>query len=309
MLKLSVIIPVFNAEEYLRRCLDSVILAMKGVSGEILTIDNVSSDDSLSVLKEYAKKYPKLMSVLQCNTPGAAAVRNYGVTKARGEYIWFIDADDEVTKDSVSKLLGKAKETDADLVMLGMKRIYQNGKTNYLSAVDPNTPDYKSRFIRYGLGPVQVLIRRKWWIANGFKFQEGIIQEDMELMSALILNTERFASIDEPLYLYYQNSDSVLHKKEFSPHVFDIFPALTGLYNRFKKAGAETLYHDELEWFFIWNLLIDSAKDFGQFPEAKVGFSRSREMLRKYFPKWRKNRFLKQKPLKLQARVKLNYWK
>lgn len=309
MLKLSVIIPVFNAEEYLRRCLDSVILAMKGVSGEILTIDNVSSDDSLSVLKEYAKKYPKLISVLQCNTPGAAAVRNYGVTKARGEYIWFIDADDEVTKDSVSKLLGKAKETDADLVMLGMKRIYQNGKTNYLSAVDPNTPDYKSRFIRYGLGPVQVLIRRKWWITYGFKFKEGIIQEDMELMSALILFTDNFASIDKPLYLYYQNSDSVLHKKEFSPHVFDIFPALTGLYNRFKKAGAETLYHDELEWFFIWNLLIDSAKDFGQFPEAKVGFSRSREMLRKYFPKWRKNRFLKQKPLKLQARVKLNYWK
>ena len=309
MLKLSVIIPVFNAEEYLRRCLDSVILAMKGVSGEILTIDNGSSDGSLSVLKEYAKKYPKLVSVLQCHTPGAAAVRNYGVTKARGEYIWFIDADDEVTKDSVTKLLGKAKETDADLVMLGMKRIYQNGKTNYLSAVDPNTPDYKSRFIRYGLGPVQVLIRRKWWITYGFKFKEGIIQEDMELMSALILHTDNFASIDEPLYLYYQNSDSVLHKREFSQHVFDIFPALTGLYNRFRKAGAKTLYHDELEWFFIWNLLIDSAKDFGQFPEAKVGFSRSREMLRKYFPKWRKNRFLKQKPLKLQARVKLNYWK
>ncbi len=309
MLRISIIIPVFNAEKYLRRCLDSVILAMQGISGEILTVDNDSADDSLSILREYAKKYPKLVSVLQCHTPGAAAARNYGVNKARGEYIWFIDSDDKITKDSVSKLLNKSKEMDADLVMLGMKRIYQNNKTNYLSAVDATTSDYKSRFIRYGLGPVQVLIRRKWWIANGFKFQEGIIQEDMELMSALILNTERFASINEPLYLYYQNPDSVLHKKEFTPHVFDIFPALTGLYNRFKKAGAETLYHDELEWFFIWNLLIDSAKDFGQFPEGRPGFARSREMLRKYFPKWRKNCFLRQKPLRLRIKVRINYYK
>ena len=111
------------------------------------------------------------------------------------------------------------------------------------------------------------------------------------------------------MYIYYQNPDSVLHKKDFNPHIFDIFPALEGLYQRFVKAKAEDKYHDELEWFFIWNLLIDSAKDFGQFPEGKSGFKRSREMLKKYFPKWRNNRFLRQKPIKLQIRVRLNYKK
>ena len=84
---------------------------------------------------------------------------------------------------------------------------------------------------------------------------------------------------------------------------------LTKVRIRMVKNGAEKTYHDELEWFFIWNLLIDSAKDFDKFPEGKPGFQRSREMMKKYFPKWRKNRFLKQKPLKFRMRVKLNYKK
>ena len=73
--------------------------------------------------------------------------------------------------------------------------------------------------------------------------------------------------------------------------------------------GALEKYHDELEWFFIWNLLIDSAADFSKFAEGKEGFKFSREMLKKYFPNWRKNRFLREKPLKLRIRVRLNYYK
>ena len=314
MPELSIIIPVYNAERYLERCLDSVLASLKEASAsqkldkfEVLLIDNESRDGSLAILKQYAEKYPEMITVLQCHTPGAGTVRNLGVSKAKGKFIWFIDADDAIDKTAVKKLLAEAEKTNADLVMMGMKRIFEDGKTNYLSAVSASEKNYKSRFIRYGLGPVQVLIRREWWIKNNFKFREKAIQEDMELMSALILYTDKFTSIDEPLYLYYQNNDSVLHKQEFSPHIFDIFPALDGLYGRFEEAGATSKYHDELEWFIIWNLLIDSAKDFIKFQEGKSGFKRSRKMLKKYFPDWRKNKFLKQKPLKLRLLVRLNY--
>lgn len=309
MIKISVIIPVFNAEKYLKKCVDSVLKSLEKVSGEILLINNDSVDGSLAICKEFAKKYPKIISVLQCHTPGAAAVRNFGTTKARGEYIWFIDADDWISEGAITKLIEVAVHSEADLVMMGAERIYPQGYRDYLSPVSLKDSDYKSRFVRYGMGPWQVIIRRKWWRERGFSFKEGIIHEDMELMSALILYTDKFASVDEPLYFYSQNDESVLHKKEFSPHIFDIFPALTGLYQRFVDADAEQKYHDELEWFFIWNLLIDSAKDFGQFPEGKPGFARSREMLKEYFPKWQKNQFLRQKPLKLQLKVRLNYYK
>ena len=305
---ISVVIPVFNAEKYLSRCLDSVFSALGKIRGEILLVDNGSQDNSGEIMQKYAKKYPKTVSVLHCDTPGAAAVRNFGVSKARGKYVWFVDADDEVAPESASLLVSEAEKTGAELVMMGATRIYANGHRDHLSAVRADDPDFRSRFVRYGAGPWQFLIRREWWNANGFSFREGIIHEDMEMISALILYTDRFASVDKPLYIYYQNDDSVLHKKRWDGHAFDIFPALAGLYERFEKAGAAKKYHDELEWFFIWNLLIDSAKDFARFPEGKPGFKRSREMLREYFPGWRKNRFLKAKPLKLRLRVFRNYF-
>lgn len=307
--KITIIIPVFNAEKYLEHCLKTVIKALGDIKGEILAVDNDSSDSSLAILKEFASKYPEFVKVLHCHTPGAAAAKNCGAKVAKGEYIWFIDADDSIREDAIRLLVDAADSTSADLVMMGAERLYPDGRRDYLSPVSPDEPDYKSRFVRYGMGPWQVLIRRKWWNENKFSFHEGIIHEDMELMSALILYTDKLACVDEALYFYGQNDESVLHKKEFSPHIFDIFPALEGLYNRFEKAGAVAEYHDELEWFFIWNLLIDSAKDFEQFPEGRSGFARSRKMLKKYFPTWWRNRFLRAKPFKLNALVRLNYKK
>ena len=306
---LSIIVPVYNAEKYLDRCLSSIFkaVALSKVSTEVLLVDNGSSDNSLFVAEKFTKKSPLRINVFRCETAGAAAVRNFGVSKALGKYIWFVDADDEIALNSVKDLVEVAERKKADLVMMGANRIYPDGHYDYLSAVDPKKPDFKSRFVRYGAGPWQFLILREWWNSHKFCFKEGIIHEDMEMISSLILYTDRFFCVDKPLYLYYQNPDSVLHKKSWDKHYLDIFPALEGLYARFEKAEAVSKYRDELEWFFIWNLLIDSNKDFSKFPEGKDGFELSRKMLLKYFPEWRKNRFLREKPLKLRIRVRLNY--
>lgn len=309
---LSIIIPVYNAEKYLGRCLKSIFTAVAlspKVETEVILIDNDSSDNSLLIAKEFASKSPLPVRVLQCHTKGAAAVRNFGIKKAGGKYIWFVDADDEITKESISLLISEAEKSQADLVMMGACRVYPDRHTDYLSAVKPSEHDYKSRFVRYGAGPWQFLIRREWWIKNKFTFYEGIIHEDMEMISSLILYTDRYAAVDKPLYRYYQNDDSVLHKQKWDSHYLDIFPALEGLYRRFQEKNAIDKYYSELEWFFIWNLLIDSARDFAKFREGRVGLEKSRKMLQKYFPSWRNNRFLREKPLKLRIRVRLNYHK
>lgn len=311
---ISIVIPFLNAEKYLERCLKSIITSLNtaDVSGEIILVDNGSKDRSHDIIEKFRKEYSTdktlALTLLECQKSGASAARNLGAEKARGEYLWFIDADDTIREDAVSLLLIEAKKTSADMVMMGAERLYEDGHRDYLSAVDPASKTCRSRFVRYGAGPWQFLFRRKWWIEHEFKFREGMIHEDMELMSSLILYTEKFSSVDEPLYFYYQTPNSVLHKRSWSEHAYDIFPALEGLYGRFKAAEAEKTYHDELEWFFIWNLLVDSAKDFAKFPEGRDGFKRSRKMLREYYPDWRKNRFLKKKTLKLRLRVLLNYY-
>ena len=308
---LSVIIPVFNAENYLKRCLDSVFTSVAfapKVKTEVILVDNGSTDGSLKIAQSFAKKSPLEIKILRCTVKGASAARNFGAKKAQGKYLWFIDADDSITQDAISLLIAEAEEKNAELTMLGAERIYRDGHTDYLSAVNPKAPDWKSRFVRYGAGPWQFLIRRTWWEANHFAFREGIIHEDMEMISSWILYVHKFASVDEALYYYYQNTDSVLHKKQWDPHYLDIFEALEGLRHRFFEKNALLEYHDELEWFFIWNLLIDSAKDFSKFKEGRIGFKKSRALLKKYYPTWRKNQFLKQKPLKLRLRVRLNYY-
>ena len=307
---LSIIIPVKNAEKYLKRCLKSVFtaVALSKAEVEVILVDNGSSDNSLEIAQNFASASPLDIRVLHCHTPGAAAVRNYGFSHAKGKYIWFVDADDEILRNSIKLLVSKAEKTDSDIVMMGATRIYDGEHKNYLSAIDPASSDYKSRFVRYGAGPWQFIFNRRWWAEHKFAFKEGIIHEDMEVISSLILYTDKFTSINKPLYIYYQNPDSVLHKTSWDPHYLDIFPALEGLYKRFKRAGAAEEYHDELEWFFIWNLLIDSAKDFKKFKEGRVGLKKSREILKVYFPNWRKNQFLKKKPLKLRIRVRLNYY-
>lgn len=307
---LSIVIPVFNSERYLGRCLKSVFraIALSHDDVEVILVDNGSSDSSLKIAHEYLEKTPLRAQILRCKAPGAAAVRNYGIKHAKGAYVWFIDADDEIAPSSIKKLLKIAKESTPDLIMMGAKRIYPDGHTDDLTAVDPGSPDYKSRFVRYGAGPWQFLISRRWWEQNRFAFKEGIIHEDMEMISSLILYTDNFKALKEPVYLYYQNPDSVLHKDKWDPHYLDIFEALEGLRRRFSEKNALEEYKDELEWFFIWNLLVDSAKDFKKFKEGRKGLRRSRKMLKKYYPSWRKNQFLKAKPLKLRLRVRLNYY-
>ena len=308
---ISLVIPAFNSENYIARCINSLVKSIDRakIQSEIIVVDNGSTDETIKVIHKLAKNHPGLISVLRCNTPGAGAARNLGAQNAVGKYLWFIDADDEVREDSIEKLFSTAEKEGADLVMMGAKRIYPDGHTDYLSAVKPNEKDYRGRFVRYGVGPWQLLIRRAWWVKHNFLFRERMIHEDMEIMSSLILYTDAFAAVDEPFYLYYQNDGSVLHAKTFSPRIFDIFEALEGLMARFKSAGAEQKYYDSLEWFFIWNLLIDSAKDFVKFPEGRGGFKSSREMLRRYFPHWRKNRFLREKPLRLRLVVLYNYFR
>lgn len=305
-MKVSIVVPVYNSGKYIERCLDSILDSLGKTDGEILAIDNNSTDNSVKILKQYAKEHPAV-KVLSCKTPGASAARNYGVKRAKGDYLWFVDSDDTIDKKAIRKLLKCAKKNQADFVMLGMKRIYPDGHEDYLYAINPKDTDAKHCFVRYGLGPMQVFSRRAWW-SKHFKFKEGIIHEDMELMSTLILYTDNFAAVDKPLYYYYQNDGSVLHQKQWNPHAFDIFPALESLYKHFEDAKVLNEFHADIEWFFIWNLLLDSAKDFGAFPEGKPGFARSRAMLKKYFPNWRESRFFREKPFKLYLRVLLNYY-
>ena len=113
MAKVSVIIPVYNVEKYLRQCLDSVVnQTLKDI--EIICVDDGSSDNSLNILKEYAANDDRFI-ILEQKNQGAGAARNKGLEVAKGEYLYFIDGDDFLQRDALEKIYCRITETNSDI--------------------------------------------------------------------------------------------------------------------------------------------------------------------------------------------------
>ena len=310
-IKISIIIPVFNAEKYLSETLDSIIcdkfIAKYPEKSEILLIDNGSTDNSDKIIKKYAKTCPAI-KYLNCSEKGAAAVRNFGVRKSRGEYIWYIDSDDLIAKNAVHDLISAADKANADIVTFGIEQFWDTGRTFSFHAIKNTEEHWRKHFVRHGFGPWQIFIRRNLIMENNLFFPEGIIHEDMALMPAFAIFAKSATFIDRTLYHYRQHDNSVLHSGTWDKRQLDIFPALEFCYSLFEKSGKAEEYCAELEYYFIWNLLDDAARVFARFKDGKIGFIRSRKMLKQYFPHWRRNYYLCHKPLKTQLRMRLNYW-
>ena len=308
-MKLSFILPIYNVEKYLSECLNS-ILNQKNVSSsdyEIILIENNSTDRSPLIAKTYQKNHPEI-KLFHCKTPGASAARNFGIKKAKGDFIWFIDSDDYISNDALINIFKTIDLKNPDLVSFNTERFDENNQKTVLSHIDSTKPDWKNRFIRYGLGPWSLIIRRDWFLKNNLFFHEGIIHEDMAIMSSYILYTDKLSSINKTLYHYRQHNDSVLHQNSWNKNRFDIFPALTDLYNSFKNSPDFEIYKADLEWFTIWNLLIDSARDFSKFKQGRPGFARSRKFLKNYFPNWYKNQYLKKMSIFIKLRILFNFY-
>ena len=132
MIKVSVILPVYNTEKYLPECLDSIInQSLRDI--EIICVDDGSTDSSLQILKEYAEK-DKRISVIHKNNGGQGSARNVGLNHAKGEYITFVDSDDYITEDMIYYLLKFLEDNKLDVAMIADCYVYDKSKIFYPKA-------------------------------------------------------------------------------------------------------------------------------------------------------------------------------
>lgn len=130
--KISIVIPVYNVEKYLRTCLDSVVnQTFKDI--EIVIVNDGSKDGSLDILKEYESRYPKLITVYSTENRGVSHARNYGIARSHGEYLLFVDSDDYIEPDMCEKLYEKASKDNNDIVICKYYDIYQNETTGLIT--------------------------------------------------------------------------------------------------------------------------------------------------------------------------------
>lgn len=307
MKDVSIIVPVWNVQEYLRKCLDSLVNQTFN-NYEILVINDGSPDNSDLIIEEYAKKYPDLIKSLKKENGGQASARNLGLSRANGEYILFVDSDDWVDKTIVEKLYNRAINTNSDIVICNAYSV-QNDKILPYQLFGNYSKDLKKNYIVSCEGACWgQLIKRSIIVDNNLYFLEHHFYEDIAVIPSLCLFTRNISYLNENLYYYLIRNGSTMKQVTYNKSLEDIFDSLKYLSNIFKKNNSYKKYYNELEYIYIEHLLHAASLRFFKF-EKYDELSKIVKIMRDEFPKWKGNIYYKKKDLKHKIVCSLFYKK
>lgn len=211
---LSIIIPAYNVEKYIAACLDSVLKQDNGKI-EIVLVDDGSTDTTWALCQQYAEKY-NCISAFTKENEGQSAARNYGLEKASGQYVFFMDSDDCLTEGSIDKLFEKMENGENDIVIFLYKKledstgeIFPCGYHLEAEKVDNLTGEALLQYLItgrvYDWYPWLLVIRRSYLLDNHLFFQKGVTFEDARWTPAVLLQASKVSYLDFPVYIYRSN--------------------------------------------------------------------------------------------------------
>ena len=213
MPKFSIIVPVYNVEKYIGKCLDS-IMNQTFKDYEVIVVNDGTKDKSMDIVKKYDVK------VINQENSGLSAARNTGVSKATGEYLLFIDSDDYIEKDLL-KELNKSISNHPDLIRFQIEEVYENNDkvikyaeesfTNK-TGVEAFSIISKYHFVENAWA---YCFNRKFYMNNKFKFMEGTIHEDFGLIPLVIMKANTVNSISYIGYNYLQRENSIMSERNY----------------------------------------------------------------------------------------------
>lgn len=232
MKNVSVIMPVYNAEEYLSHSLEGLAAqTLKDI--EYVLIDDCSGDGSYEIARTFQEKHPEQTVLLKTErNSGPGGARNLGLSHASGEYIGFVDSDDEIVPQMFQKLYQRAVETGADIVDSG----YYNEKLDYamlhvsdeLAGVQDN--EKRSKLIVSGGYMVSKIYRRSFLEKCNFRFREKVALEDSEFITKTFALAENVANVKEIFYKYVFTDYSASRERDWKKYYENVVGAMVANY-------------------------------------------------------------------------------
>ena len=300
MVKVSVIVPVYNVEKYLAKCLDTLVnQTLKEI--EIIVVNDGSPDNSKAIINKYAKKYKNIKPYDKENG-GLSDARNFGIKKATGKYIAFIDSDDYIDKNMLKKMYEKAINEELDIVVCDSINIYENNTQVLIhSNLHYSDNDIKNYLISPPMACTRLYNRS---LFDKTSFKKNIYYEDLELTPKLVNITNKIGFLEEGLYYYVQRSGSIMKQKQFNDRLLDIFTVL--------KSNREALskeYPYEIEYMYITHLLRTATLRFLEYENSKQYINQIYKEIKEKYPNWRKNIYYKKSSFKLKIICNLAYYK
>lgn len=232
MYKISVIVPVFNSEQYLEKCLNSILnQTLNNI--EVILINDGSTDSSLQIIKQYAEKYSNIKYKTKENE-GQAIARNLGIQMATGEFICFVDSDDYIENTMLEKLYKNAIENNSDIVICDYVEEYGNKKIEKKSLFI-NAENMHKSYIVSVAGPCSKIIKSDIFKQNNIKFLENNIYEDLAVIPTLVLYTQHISYCEEVLYHYVIRNNSTMQQIKYTKKLESIFNVMDFLYEQFNR--------------------------------------------------------------------------
>lgn len=265
-IKISIILPVYNAENYIHKCIDSILKQdIKAI--EIIAINDCSTDNSLDILKKYNKQYPALKIINHTTNMGAGAARNNAIKEATGKYITFIDSDDWFGDEYLKSLYKEAKKTNADIVFSNMTMVEHNNERKYglfynainkyhnadISLIDLPC-DWRST------APWMKLFRKDFIIKNNLKFMENIRlgAEDIPFTWISYFTAKKISFCENVHYFYNCIPESL--DRRVNENILEIFDALNFTKDEYHRFDPSNLRHAQLDTLYVSHVYYQFSK-------------------------------------------------
>ena len=290
-MKLSICVCAYNAQDTLARCLDS--LCKQKIEKEIIVVNDGSTDQTPLICEEYAKKYD-FVHVLHQSNEGVASARNAALKAAQGDYITYVDSDDEAVDQAYEKVMKKAQE-GYDIVVYDALRIGQNEAYMKCAKCAQGEMSMEDYFISEPC-PWNKIVKKEVWQKSQLMFPKGIIYEDYAVIPNLGRYAQKIWYMEEAVVRYYLTEVSITRGSAYKAKAVDILRASEVLV---QHCDLDQL-HDACEWMLYDHLLQTSCRYFLSF-EKYEECRACADLMNHYFKSFLKNKWVKQCSFKERA--------
>ena len=256
-MRFSIIVPVYNVEKYIRKCMETV-MGQTFRDYEVIVVNDESPDNSMQIVAEFADKYPGMIKMIHQKNTGLGGARNRGVQEAQGEYLLFLDSDDYVSADLLESVDIQLKQHACDMLVFKYRMVTPDGKRireEGFGSLMPGmyVPSQYRPVITMPVSAVNKVYRRSFYLECSFRFLPGVLYEDT-ITRFLMAKASQIYLHDAVLYYYVQTPGSIMRKKP-SSRVLDILKVTDMVIKRFQEDGCYGHFRNELDASLLIRIL------------------------------------------------------
>ena len=304
-MKISVIVPVYNVYDYLDKCLNSLVNQSDN-DFEVIIVNDGSTDNSQEIIDKYVSENANMKSFIKENG-GLSSARNYGLSKATGEYVLFLDSDDYYEPNTIEIMKKEALSGD-DIIIFRMfidenneiqKSMIDMEKFIFNDNISPS-----KRLLLYNPSACDKMFRKS--LFDNISFITGKYYEDLGTIPLLAIYTDKIKFTDYYLYHYFKRENSIMNKINYNTKLEDIFFIVNRITVWYEENNLANEFKEEIEYIYIHHLLRAASIRFLNYERYDM-IDKIRKIMKEKYPNFTKNKYFKKYGFKRKLMCRLIY--